>query len=53
MTDETLAAIRTLIRAELRRCELRPPTPPAPGVWRWDAERDEWTALLETTPPVQ
>jgi hypothetical protein len=42
----TMDAIRTLIRGELRRCGLRPPTPRGPGAWRWDAARDEWIALV-------
>ena len=40
-------AIRGLIRADLRRCELRPPAPSGPGSWRWDPERDEWIAVSE------
>ena len=35
VTDDTLEAIRALIRSELRRCGLRPPSPPGPGAWRW------------------
>jgi hypothetical protein len=31
MRVATLDTLRTLIRAELRRCGLRPPTPPGPG----------------------
>jgi hypothetical protein len=42
--------VRGLLRAELRRCGLRPPTPPGPGVWRWCAERDEWVTLMEPAP---
>ena len=47
MQADIVNAIRGLIRAELRRCELRPPAPSGPGAWRWDPERDEWIALLE------
>ena len=50
MTDETIEAIRTLIRAELRRCGLRPPAPPGPVAWRWDADRDEWLVVLDQEP---
>ena len=50
VTDDTLEAIRALIPSELRRCGLRPPTPPGPGAWRWDAERDEWISLVDQEP---
>jgi hypothetical protein len=48
MTAEDLEAIGQVVRAELRRCGLRPPTPPEPGVWRWDAGRDEWVPVPST-----
>ena len=50
MHNETLDAIRGLIRSELRRGGLRPPLPPGPGVWRWCDERDEWIPLLGPEP---
>ena len=46
-------AIRRLIRAELRRCGLRPPSPPGCGVWTWSAEADAWIALPPPDSPAR
>jgi hypothetical protein len=40
-----LEAFRAVVRAELRRVGLRPPTPPGLGMWTWDAEADAWRAV--------
>lgn len=34
-----------IVRAELRRCGLRPPAPAGPGVWEWDAAADAWVEV--------
>ena len=47
MQAETLDAIRTLIRAELRRVGLRPPPATGPGAWRWDSAAACWLSLLD------
>lgn len=42
---ERLEAMLTrIVRAELRRCGIRPAAPTGPGAWRWDAEADAWVA---------
>ena len=53
MSAETLGAIRGLIRAELRRCGLRPPSPSGLGTWRWSDAEDAWIPVGRPDAPAR